>query len=389
MNKILSYKWIVPITILGLVLMFNSCSREVEFIEGSRQPVLPETVYKYDSLPTVIDFDPFGGVTIDNHKATLGRVLFYETQLSINNRKSCGSCHKQHKAFSDDEAMSIGFHNGSTGRNSPAIVNAGAQVGFFWDLRESALSEMVLKPIAHPVEMGLESQELMVQKLQRLPYYAALFTNAFGDEEITVERISDALDQFIRSVVSINSPFDFGRLNNFSNYTEQEELGRQLFFHKFPCSGCHGGSELNGLANAENVGLDMDYADNGVPGFVGINNEPRDGWFKVPTLRNSEVSGPYMHDGRFNTLEEVVEFYNSGIQPHSQLSAMLRTHEDGGFFILTEEIAGPDDVSPFGRQPLRMHMTAVEKQALVAFMKTLTDQSFLVDERFSDPFVIR
>jgi cytochrome c peroxidase len=131
MNKMFSYKWIFPVAVGALILVFNSCSKEVTFIEGTRIPVLLEQVYRYDSLPTVIDFDPFGGVAINNYKATLGRVLFYETQLSVNNRKSCGSCHKQNKAFSDNEAMSLGFHDGSTGRNSPSIVNAGAQVGFF------------------------------------------------------------------------------------------------------------------------------------------------------------------------------------------------------------------------------------------------------------------
>ncbi|MEY3397526.1 MAG: hypothetical protein RL220_120, partial [Bacteroidota bacterium] len=164
--------------------------------------------------------------------------------------------------------------------------------------------------------------------------------------------------------------------------------GRMLFFFKFPCSGCHGGTELNGLANAENVGLDVYSQDPGVPGTHQQSGDPLNGWFKVPTLRNAEVSGHYMHDGRFQTLEEVVEFYNSGIQPHPQLSTMLRTHEDGGFFTLPEELAGPDDLDPLGRQPMRMHMTETEKKALVAFMKTLTDHDFLRDPRFSDPFVL-
>jgi len=375
-------------TLFGIVLFFNACQKDIEFLEGNRVPILPEEVYKYDSLPNVPDFDPFGGVNIDNQKATLGRVLFYETQLSLNNRVSCGTCHKQHKAFSDIGASSPGFHNAQSGRNTPSIVNAGAQVGFFWDLRESSLSEMVLQPIANHFEMGIESQEYMVEKIEALSYYNLLFENAYGDDEVTVSRISESLDQFIRSVVSINTAFDIGRVTAFSNFNAEEELGRQLFFQKFPCSGCHGGSELNGLANAENIGLQMDYTDNGVPGFVGFNNTTRDGWFKVPTLRNCEVSGPFMHDGSIATLEEVIEFYNSGIKPHPQLSSMLRKHDDGGFFNLPEEISGPDDLDPHGRQPMRMHMTEVEKKALLAFLKTLTDHPFLVDQRYSDPFVI-
>ncbi|MFN9801159.1 MAG: cytochrome-c peroxidase, partial [Bacteroidota bacterium] len=154
------------------------------------------------------------------------------------------------------------------------------------------------------------------------------------------------------------------------------------------CSACHGGSELSGLSEAANVGLDMDYEDDGVAG-IHESGDPLDGWFKIPTLRNIEFTAPYMHDGRFATLEEVVEFYNSGMQPHPQLSTMLREHTDGGFFSLGTPLGSQSALDPLGRQPLRMHMTPEEKRALVTFMKTLSDHNFIRDPRFSDPFVIR
>jgi cytochrome c peroxidase len=193
---------------------------------------------------------------------------------------------------------------------------------------------------------------------------------------------------FMRTLVSVNTKFDIGRNNSFINFSEEEELGRELFFFKFPCSACHGGSELSGLSEASNIGLDMDYADNGAMG-THQSGVPLDGWFKVPSLRNIEFTAPYMHDGRFATLEEVVEFYNSGILPHPQLSEMLREHTDGGFFSLGTELGSQSVIDPLGRQPLRMHMTEAEKRALISFMKTMSDHDFIRDERFSDPFVVK
>lgn len=371
-----------------LVLAVQGCFRDGAEVSGRRVPVLPEEVYRYDSLPVDIEFDPFGGHIMDNHVVTLGRVLFYETQLSRNNRVSCGSCHLQGFAFSDRVAKSFGFENGQTARNTPPIVNVGLQEAFFWDLRQPELSDMVLDPIAHPVEMGLSPRAYMIEKLGRLDYYPPLFEAAFGDPAITEDRVSAALEMFMRAIVSVNTKFDIGRNNGFADFTPEEEFGRQLFFFKFPCSACHGGSELSGLSVDANIGLDLHYNDPGAAGIESETGEPKNGWFKIPSLRNVEFTAPYMHDGRFATLEEVVEFYNSGVKPHPQLSTMLREHTDGGFFDLGETLGSEFAVDPLGRQPLRMHMTESEKHALVTFMKTLSDHSFVRDERFSDPFVI-
>ena len=159
---------------------------------------------------------------------------------------------------------------------------------------------------------------------------------------------------------------------------------------KFACSQCHGGVNLDGsLSEPKNIGLDVDYSDDGMPG-VNDRGQIRDGFFKTPSLRNIQFTAPYMHDGRFRTLEQVVEFYNSGVQPHPQLSDELRVREQGG---LTFEHLGPvipfDQVPTDGRVlPQKMFMTGEEKAALVAFLKTLTDFQTLTDPKFSDPFQV-
>jgi len=190
--------------IILLVVVVVSCSKEkVEPLK--RVPVLPSTVYKYDSIGGQVSFDATAGFDIDNQKATLGRVLFYETQLSMNNRVSCGSCHKQAVGFADDVAKSQGFDGKPTKRNSQAILNTGLQSFFFHDLREEFLENMVLMPIADHVEMGLEDKDYMVEKISNTDYYNDLFINAFGDATVSADRISDALVHFIRSMISVNS----------------------------------------------------------------------------------------------------------------------------------------------------------------------------------------
>ena len=377
---------IVTTGVIISVALISSCNKE-EGLLGARVPVLPETTIPYDEIPGIVDFDPMEGFVIDNEKATLGRVLFYDTQLSINNRISCATCHKQAFGFADNVAQSVGFENKLTPRNSPAILNAGLQEAFFHDLREEVLENMVLKPIGNHIEMGLEDQQYLLNKVGSLNYYKPLFENAFGSDSVTLEKISAGMVHFIRSMVSINSKYDIGTMTGFSNFTEEELLGKDLYFAKFPCSGCHGGDNLNGGSSAaENIGLDSWYSDQGMTGIEPVSGNERNGWFKVPSLRNIAQTAPYMHDGRFQTLEEVVEFYNSGMSNHPQLSFMLRKNTNGGFFFFGEDPMDEELNAATGIIPLRMHMTNEEKKALVAFMRTFTDETFLTNERFSDPF---
>ncbi len=301
--------------------------------------------------------------------ATLGRVLFYDKRLSFNNTVSCASCHQQANGFSDPKQFSVGFNGGLTGRNSMGLANARwyQRVKFFWDERAATLEAQVLQPIQNSVEMGMTLSALQT-KLAAEPYYQTLFTNAFGTSAVTSDRISKALAQFVRSIVSTQTKFDVGAATGFSNFTAEENQGRTIFntASQGNCAACHGTDNFVPGGAINNNGLENPYVDKGVGALTGLAQD--EGLFKVPSLRNIALTAPYMHDGRFATLEEVVEFYNSGVVAHPNLSGPLRN--PGG---------GPV-------QPRRLNLTAAQKAALVAFMRTLTDTSVGTDVKFSDPF---
>jgi cytochrome c peroxidase len=335
---------------------------------------LPDVPYRYADLDLPVHFkhpaaQRFDNTPTDNpvtdHGATLGRVLFYDTRLSANNTIACGSCHVQSHAFVDPNRFSRGFTGGMTDRHAMNLVNLRyhPRARFFWDERGGNLEAMVLLPVENHLEMGLNPLELP-QILARDPRYPALFRQAFGDGEITTDRIALALAQFLRSMVSYLSKYDEGRshataaADDFANFTLQENRGKALFLRN--CAACHLPDQEAHfvMIEAVNTGLDEDTrtTDGGV-GDITLN--PRDlGRFKSPSLRNVEFTGPYMHDGRFPTLDAVLEHYSSGGKSHPNKDVRV--------------------------QP--MHFTPSEKAALVAFLKTLTDRHFLDDPKFSDPF---
>lgn len=330
---------------------------------------LPTSINGLDNTPTA---NP-----ITNEGATLGRVLFYDKKLSANGTIACASCHKQDKGFSDDAILSVGFEGGTSGRHSMTLINSRFyQRGrFFWDERASTLEEQVLMPFQDPVEMGM-TLEQVVNAVQQQTYYPELFEKAFGSKEINTDRISKALSQFVRSIVSYSSRYDEGRAlsaspgANFPNFTDEENLGKSLFFQTIPngggaCFGCHT-TEAFVSANPgpQNNGLDLTSTTDLGTGSV-FTNPIFVGRFKTTSLRNIELTAPYMHDGRFSTLEEVVEHYNSGIQNHPTLSPAL-TDDNGN--------------------PVHLNFTDSEKSALVAFLKTLTDNSISTELKWSDPF---
>lgn len=300
--------------------------------------------------------------------ATLGRALFYDKSLSQNRTISCASCHQQEAAFSDPLALSIGFEGGETGRNSMGLSNARwyASGHFFWDERAESLEDQVLMPIQDGVEMGLSLDEL-VERLEAVAGYDVLFEQAFGTPDITTTRISDALSQFVRCIISYQSPYDEGRArvndsrDPFPNFTQQENLGKALFMGRAGCDRCHE-TDLFILDQARNIGLDATTTD---PGLAGSTGDPDDeGKFKVPSLRNVALTAPFMHDGRFETLAQVINHYDRGVQPHPNLDRRLERN---------------------GR-PQRLGLSPAERQALVAFLETLTDPELITDEKFSDPF---
>lgn len=363
------------VTAIGLCMLI-ACSKDpiIPFDLGPKEfkLVLPEQSYSYgvDTFPSHFNFPPLSFINsiqnpITNDGATLGRVLFYDRKLSVNNSISCGSCHLQSKAFSDPRPFSSGFEGGMTVRNSMSIENTRYSFNFFWDHRATYVEEQVLMPIQNNVEMGMNLADL-VTKLKTVEYYPDLFQKAFGSRDITVDKISNALGQFIQSLTTYRSKYDIGKQNGFVDFTTLENNGMTLFMSGIiNCNQCHTTVNFYGT-EALNNGLDSIYTDNGKGLITG---DPTDnGKFKVSSLRNVEVSGPYMHDGRFTTLEEVVEHYNSGIRQHPNLDDRLTT-------------AGTT-----GGTPKQYFLTAYQKASVVAFLKTLTDQSFLTDIRFSDPF---
>ena len=312
-----------------------------------------------------------------DHIAFAGRVLFYDKRLSADNSKSCASCHKQEHAFADNKALSDGVFGQKTLRNSMPLANLAFTSGkgkFFWDLRESTLRETVLKPIENSREMAMDLS-ILPEKLSREPYYATVFENAFGSSEITEERIAEGLAAFLNSMVSSEAKIDFATLTGFGHLTLLELMGRNLFMGKAGCAQCHS-SPFFDASFPTNNGLDLDPKDLGVATHTKL--EADKGHFKTPSLRNIELTAPYMHDGRFKTLKEVVNFYNNKIEPHPELDVVLRGRDS---------IENPwSSMKAEERKAVRLDLTEQERHALVAFMETLTDYKFTHDERFSNPF---
>jgi cytochrome c peroxidase len=373
-------KKLAVLAAMTLLLLIVQCAKDPEIIpvpSAQNGPFLPEQPYDYvagiQGIPQSMLFSPLNFLNAEpaynpttNWGATLGRVLFYDVALSANRTVSCGSCHHQSHAFADTGAFSRGFMGGHTDRSAMAIVNLRFSRSFFWDLRANGLENQVIMPIENAIEMGMDTT-LLLSRVASASYYPALFEKAFGTSEVTVLRIRYALAQFLRAMVSYSSKYDEGLNTNFANFTQEELDGKNFYFSgQFACNHCHSTQNFY-ERDARNNGLESIAGDSG---FAIVTGDPADiGKFRVPTLRNVALTAPYMHDGRFRTLDEVVEHYNSGVQPSATLDDRLTT---------TLTIGGP---------PVQMNMTAYEKEALITFLNTLTDQSFITDPKFSDPFV--
>lgn len=372
---------------LGLLAAF--------FLFCAFDPVLPSIPFDYinlnlpahftDRVNPFADVSPYENIPANNavtdNGATLGRVLFYDKNLSQNNTISCSSCHQQAFGFSDPAIHSVGFNGETTRRHSMSLVNVRWHMNgkMFWDERAASLESQVLVPIQDPVEMGLTLQQL-VQKVQQQSYYPQLFINAFGDNSVTTERISFAMAQFVRSIVSHSSKYDIGRAQvtalsqSFPNFTASENQGKNMFFRSIAagggeCFGCHTSEAfINAQFGPMNNGIDLvSTTDLGAfePNKI---DQSLIGRFKVSTLRNIELTAPYMHDGRFATLEDVINHYSTGIQLHQNLSPRFIDIVDG---VPTAH---------------KFNWTATQKTALIDFLKTLTDRSILTESKWSDPF---
>jgi cytochrome c peroxidase len=292
---------------------------------------------------------------------------------------ACASCHKQENAFADNSALSSGFQGMLTERNSKTIVNSITRNVYFWDNRTKTLEELVLQPVQHHVEMGMEKIEILPKKIAVATYYAPLFQTAFGSIEITSQKISFALSQFLRVLTTYNSKADSTGLIQFAQgswnsvgvtVTPQELRGATLFTNK-GCNHCHTGSNLGNTGSTANIGLEMNYKDAG----IGVLEAGKEGVFNVPSLRNIAVTAPYMHDGRFKKLEDVINHYNNNVLEHPNVDTRLRVNVWS---------------NTTTNNPLKkLNLSPANVQDLVAFLNTLTDKNFITDPKFSNPFVAK
>lgn len=337
-----------------------------------------EIIVKLDNSPFILETGTLEQPQIaeDNPLSLagvkLGRMLFYETKLSKDGSQSCASCHRQEHAFSDTTKFSIGVEGLPGKRQAMAIFNmAWNKNEFFWDGRAHLLRDQSLLPIQDPLEMN-ETLDNVIAKLSADSMYSNQFIRAFGNSEITSHKISLALEQFMVSIVSANSKYD-KYLLGLVELTKEEELGKELFFGEynpsFPetsgadCAHCHSGKNFENDKYMNNgLDVDADFVDFGRSLATNIDKDKAK--FKVPSLRNIAVTKPYMHDGRFNTLEQVIEHYNTGLKNSSTIDpALIYPLNNGGLQL------SPDDI-----------------KHLVAFLHTLTDQDLLTNNAYSNPF---
>jgi cytochrome c peroxidase len=298
----------------------------------------------------------FSNNTISEDKFALGRALFYETLLSEDNTVSCGSCHQDFGAFSNPaHDVSHGIHDRLGTRNSPGIFNLTWHPSFMHDGGVNHIEVQPLAPITNSVEMGTDLNAV-IAKLQASPKYREMFRKAYGDEDVTSQRMFRSMAQFMGLMYSINSKYDrFRRGEKAVEFSEQEKRGYALFQAR--CNSCH----------KEPLFSDFAFRNNGLPphpalkdsGRAKITHLQQDIYrFKTPSLRNVEKTSPYMHDGRFETLEQCLDHYSGGITNTLNLDPLLQNG---------------------------ISLNSQEKQDIIAFLRTLTDYTFINDKRFSDP----
>lgn len=343
-------------SIVTLMLLFTSSCKKDD-VDAPCEPTGP-TPY---NLTIPFGFPPMA-IPEDNPMTVegveLGRMLFYDNRLSGNNTQSCATCHFSSSSFSDSAQFSTGITGAIGNRNAMAIVNLGYSFAFFWDGRAATLEEQALEPVVNPIEMNAKWPDVL-DKLNADTYYRQQFKTAFGVDVIDSLDVAKAIAQFERTMISGNSRFDKYNRGEVV-LTDSEFNGFTLFMTEAAdCFHCHGTTLTMGF-DYENNGLQQTMEDLGVGGVTGLSTDI--GKFKPPTLRNIELSAPYMHDGRFQTLEEVVEFYNSGVNQSSPNISplMLKANRPGGSLNLTDQ----------------------EKADLVAFLKTLTDEQFISNPEF-------
>ena len=369
-----------PLSVRLLLLLlfagfFSACGSSNGQENETQNPAVttPYPLVLPTGLPQNVTVPTDNPLTVEG--VALGRKLFYEVKLSGNGTQSCASCHQQNRAFTDGQVRAIGAEGQPNRRNTMSLTNLLWEKTLNWDGAATTLEQQARLPIENPVEM----HQLLadgVRKLQQTSLYPPLFQQAFGSSTITEPNVLKALAQFERTLISANSRYD-KYLRKEGTLTPTERAGAALF-NNHPgevsglfirggtCHHCH--ISENGLFSSPdffNNGLDLTFSDPGRGAVTGLATDR--GKFKAPSLRNIVQTAPYMHDGRFRTLEQVLDHYNEHVQVNSP-------GVDPNVLLSN---------TPNGTQ---LALTALEKAQLIAFLKTLTDSTFLTDKRFSDPF---
>jgi cytochrome c peroxidase len=345
---------------------FNACDEKSN--QPDEIPNFQTTPYDFNLPDHFFDVSFPEGNPLTNEGVELGRHLFYEKKLSRDNSQSCGSCHNQKLAFTDNgRKFSIGITGAIGRRNSMPLFNLFYhKQGLFWDGRSLTLHEQALEPIIDPTEMN-ETLDNVVKKLSEESLYRELFMKAFGSEEVTAEKIGLALEQFMFSIKSTDSKWDRVQRGE-DEFNLLEMQGEALFnaelspvpgFAAGDCFHCHGGPDFSNHRFFNN-GLDTVWTDIGRYEVTGDQSDI--GKFKSPSLRNVELTAPYMHDGRFATLEEVLEHYDEHVKAAPNLD--------------------PNLFASIGK----LNLGEEERTAIIAFLKTLTDTVFINNPKYSNPF---
>lgn len=349
------------LSVLTLLIVLVSCEKDPAVeppVSACGTLVEPPVLFQAPPMPVPED-NPMTREGIE-----LGRHLFYEKMLSGDNTLACAGCHLQSHAFADDKRFSLGIDGFEGVRQAMPIANLAWSPKLFWDGKANSLEELVLFPIESEVEMH-ESVFRAVKKLEQTDKYPRMFYQAFCDSTITVENMSKAMAQFMRSIISYNYRSTPVLGKDFRN--EVQQRGFEVFVNerKGDCFHCHTITTFTTNFTFQNNGLNEDISSD--PGLFAQTGNPNDlGKFKVPSLLNLRHTAPYMHDGRFQTLQEVIAFYDSGFHVSSTLSPDLVKHTENG-------------------KPVPREWTARDKIDLLAFLLSLEDSTLIDNPAWSDP----
>jgi cytochrome c peroxidase len=357
----------IPYLCTALVVTLSSCSKYGNTPEPENTVPTPVTWNKPAHFPEPV-YD-FSRNPLTEQGIELGRFLFYDGILSRTNQIGCGTCHQQEAAFTHHgHELSHGVDDLLGTRNSPSVQNMAWNPSFFWDGGVHDLDMLPFNPIQNPVEMDETVQNVIV-KLKSTPLasskkkvdYPKMFKRAFGSDDVTSERMMKALSQFMLSMVSATSKYDEYALGDVNALTSEEKEGMSIF--KSKCSSCHKGELFTDFSFRNNGLVPIKINDQGRFGVTGIDTDLYK--FKVPSLRNVGLTAPYMHDGRYHSLEEVLDHYAESVHKSNTLDPI---------FTKSEAKIGID-------------LSPSERQAIITFLKTLNDAPFIKNAKFSDPGV--